>query len=86
MGAIWFVCYRYDSIAYCSCKEEVSQFQYVELIDSEENATPTSVQVEQKWVFAISAKLSESVFEILPNLGRIIFPKTVEICDLKFRI
>ena len=67
-------------------QREVSQFQFVELIDSEENATTTSVQVEQKWVFAISAKLSESVFEILPNLGRIIYPQTIEFCDLKFRI
>ena len=65
---------------------KINQFQFDELIDSEENATPTSVQVEQKWVFAISAKLSESVFEILPNLGRIIYPQTIEFCDLKFRI
>ena len=28
MGAVWFVCYRYGSIAYCPYKEEVSQFQF----------------------------------------------------------
>ena len=41
---------------------QTDKFQFVELIDPEENAIPTSVQVGQEWVFEISAKLSESDF------------------------